>query len=152
MAEGVMNAPVAAPTQRRLRVQWTMAIGVVVVMTAVVVVAMVAAGATTIKAMAVKAIMRSCNLCLSLMRSQWLVPVQTGAVIAAVAVMAVAVVAISSRPMLHRKAQHRRSSQRLARSVKNANANAMQKRQHALATMGRADTTRRMSNRTRFCL
>lgn len=88
----------AVPIPRLLPVQWVTVIGVAVVMTAVVVVAM--AGADAIMA---KATMLSRSLRLSQMLSQWRVPVPTGAVIVLVVVMAKVAVAISNHPMMHRK-------------------------------------------------
>lgn len=105
MADGVMTVPDAAQNPRLLPVQWVTAIGVAVVMTAVVVVAM--AGADAIMA---KATMLSRSLRLSQMLSQCRVPVSTGAVIVLVVVMAKVAVAISNHPMMHRKTLRHSSS------------------------------------------
>lgn len=106
MADGAMTVPDAVQNPRLLQVQWVTVIGVAVVMTAVVVVAM--AGADAIMA---KATMLSHSLRLSPMHNQWRVPVPTGAVIVLGVAMAKDAVVISNHPMMqHRTQRHRNNS------------------------------------------
>lgn len=98
-----MSAPDAVLTLRLLPVQWVTVIGVVVAMASVAVVAMVGADATLGKAMTARTTMLSRSLRLSLIHNQWLVPVQTGAVIVPGVAMAKDAALISHLQMLHRK-------------------------------------------------